>query len=77
MKKETFEKAKRLESQINARRVELSRMKAALEDCKNCALMVDLDTFDIDDWTGKRILENKVAILEDELELLEIKFSEL
>ena len=77
MKREVYEKARRLDLKMREKEKERDNIRLALQDCNNCALLVCDKSFDLDEFLGKDVLTRKLEAVEDELIELRIKFDRL
>jgi len=77
MKKETFNKAVRINKELVETDREIAKLEAAIKDCDRMNLVVGDTEFDLDLWTGRKWLEEKLSLLQGHKRGLEREFEEL
>lgn len=77
MKKETFNKAVRINKELVEIDREIVKLEAAIKDCDRMNLVVGDTEFDLDLWTGRKWLEEKLFLLQGHKVGLEREFEEL
>lgn len=77
MKKETFNKAVRINKELVETDREIDKLEAAIKDCDSMNLVVGDTEFDLDLWTGRKWLEEKLFLLQEHKRDLEREFEEL
>ena len=77
MKKETFNKAVRINKELVETDREIDKLEAAIKDCDRMNLVVGDTEFDLDLWTGRKCLEEKLFLLQGHKRGLEREFKEL
>lgn len=77
MEKETFNKAVRINKELVVTDREIAKIEAAIKDCDRMNLVVGDTEFDLDLWTGRKWLEEKLFLLQGRKRGLEREFEEL
>lgn len=77
MEKETFNKAVRINKELVETDREIDKLKAAIKDCDRMNLVVEDTEFDLDLWTGRKWLEEKLSLLQGHKRGLEWEFKNL
>ena len=77
MKKETFNKAVRINKELVETDREIAKLEAAIKDCDRMNLVVGDTEFDLDLWTGRVWLEKKLSLLQAHKRGLEWEFEGL
>lgn len=77
MEKETFNKAVRINKELVEVDREIAKIEAAIKDCDRMNLVVGDTEFDLDLWTGRVWLEEKLSLLQVHKRGLEWEFEGL
>jgi hypothetical protein len=77
MEKETFNRAVRINKELVETDREIGKLEAAIKDCDRMNLVVGDTEFDLDLWTGRKWLEEKLSLLQGHKRGLEWEFKNL